>query len=225
MAKADLATQTHRATLFGAAALATASIAVSGSAKASTLSPAIQNAFDNWQQADLRYEAVEKKSFAALDRFNEIAPDNPSEKILADFPSSPLRRRLKSCFIRLWPAIITEATTGSEAYKYAWASADVQHALDSANAFVKAETAALEMSGLTAAEQDSTAAHASKEAAFEALIGTPPVTMADVRLQAKLLRDWLEGADTERPQRLWIKAITGEAWPHEDDETSNVEAA
>lgn len=63
-------TPSRRATLLGAVAITSASVVVMGSAKASPISPALQKAFDEWQQARSAFETVDKEFVQpALERF------------------------------------------------------------------------------------------------------------------------------------------------------------
>lgn len=220
MADPMLEASPRSATLFAAATIASA--AVSGSAAASPISPAVQKAFDAWQAANAVFEVCCEASTAALNRYEKIEPDEPEEKILATVPNSTLRSRLSRIGIMAWPPMIEEALTSY----MAWAAVELQVALDAANSYIAAVEAANEMSGLKAAEADTDAAHDAKEAAFDRFLGVEPQNMADVRLQAKHLKDWLHDCSVEAPQMAWLEAVTGEAWPdYCSDEASKVEAA
>lgn len=160
MADQNTITPSRRATLFGAAALA--SVAVSAGAKASPISPAVQKAFDEWQAARTHFLACDAINDESFERFHAMLPERNSWK-------RPL---------------------------------SAEHA-----ATIQA---ALELSGHKATEDATMDAYGAADDAFLRFIGTPPQTMADVKLQAKHLSDWLNDAEVERPVFDWLAALTGE---------------
>lgn len=196
MAGLKLTTPSRRATLLGAVAIASATIAVSGSAKASQISPALQKAFDEWQALASIEKILGAESTATLDRYNAIKPEIPAE--LLNGPAAHYCDAFGHVRIH---NIRSKAALHVGSAKWV-------RALELAEQFCAACDAAMELSGHVPASEAWEKAFDDSHAGFVRFIRIRPKTMAEVQLQAVHLVEWSEeDSNLEEFVLDWMKSL------------------
>lgn len=222
MADLKLTTPSRRATLLGAVAMASATVAVSGGAKASQISPALQKAFDEWQVL----RAVAQRTDAALedahDRRRSITPECPADLLRSNMPANlrfdghhgyvPVRFsdpskdgwRITADGLREKLAELS-GFSGENIKKK---QQKIEALLPIAEAHEAALAASDEMSGVNAATEADDKAFNAKHEGFVRFTRIRPKTMADIQFQATHIVEWCdEGDSLEGFVFDWMKSL------------------
>ncbi|CCB64076.1 hypothetical protein [Hyphomicrobium sp. MC1] len=175
-------------------------------------SPKIAAAFAKWQALVQDYREAEAAIHTAYDRYAAIKPEIPAELLTG--------RAAKFCSHGGINLIGIER----EAVRYP-SDPGLAHAVEVARQCRRATDAAAEKVGLKAFDDAAAEASEAESDEFLVFLSVPPVTRADVGLQAKHLKEWLLQCSNERPVEAWLEALTGTTWPNETDDASDVEVA
>lgn len=222
MADLKLTTPSRRATLLGAVAMASATVAVSGSAKASQISPALRKAFDEWQAL----RAVAQRTDAALedayDRALSIRPECPVELLRSNMPTNlrfdghhgyvPVRISDQSKDgWRITADALREKLaelSGCNGENIKKKQQKIEALLPVAEAHEAALAASDEMSGVNAATAADDKAFDAKHEGLVRFTRIRPKTMADVQFQATHIVEWCdEGDSLEGFVFDWMKSL------------------
>lgn len=227
MADLKLITPSRRATLLGAVAMASATVAVSGSAKASQISPALQKAFDEWKVLRAVEIKMDEKCTEAEDRCKALIPECPEDLLrentrhglgwtyVGEFRSVPfaggkeeyatpagLERVLRD---------ISEKLNSGSSKDPEWLSdrkLATERLLTLSRDYEAAIAAADTMSGIDAAADDVNEAQCAAHSAFVRFTRIRPKTMAEVQLQAAQVAEWSEEGDILEEFVLdWMKSL------------------
>lgn len=227
MADQTVTTPSRRATLLGAVAIASSAVAVSGSAKASQISPAMQKAFDEWQALvaiDTKEQEAQAQAELRLSDLLPVCPDDILRKnthhgltrayYVGDFAyvpgiGEPFEQYATSeGFQRIVADYSRMESDGCLTNAQAERKAEAERLLIKAENYEADIAAANEMSGIEAAEVTARVAFLAAHDGFVRFTRIRPKTMAEIQFQAVHVAEWCEGGEALDEFILdWMKLL------------------